>query len=265
MSLPDFDVPFAVEADASSVAVRAVLAQNKKNGKVNPLKYASRTMKKTERDYSACEREALAVIFAVKKFRVYLLSTQRFMLITDRQSLQYGFKKKEMHGRLARWMDFLAEYDFEVKYRAGGKYGATDFLSWLRAGLPFDENGEDEEGLVCSIPASLPEHTKGLEPHLRYTYWLLETQEMVEQDSRKRSSIKRNAKIFTTWSGRLFRRTKKGFRPVPGMGKRVEILRLLHDNIGHWDEASTRQFVLTRYWSPTVRRDIFDYVKGCEG
>ena len=225
LSLPDFDVPFVVETDASSVAVGAVLAQKKKDGKIHPVQYASRTMKKTERNYSACEREAFTVIFALMKFRVYLLSTQRFLLITDHQSLQYAFKKKDMHGRLACWMDFLAEYDFEVKYRAGVKNGAADFLSRLRAVLPSDEDGEKGEDLVCSILVSISEHKKGLEPHLRDTYRLLEMQEMVEQESGKRSSIKQNAKRFMTWSGRLFRRTKKGLRLVPGMGKRVEILR----------------------------------------
>ena len=112
LALPVFDVPFVVETDASSIAVGAVLARRKKDGNIHPVQYASRTITKTERDCSACEREALAVIFALKMFGVYLLSTQKFLLITDHQSLQYAFKEKDMHGRLARWMDFLAEYDF---------------------------------------------------------------------------------------------------------------------------------------------------------
>ena len=144
-------------------------------------------------------------------------------MITDHQSLQYAFKKKDMHGRLARWMAIPVEYDFEVKYGAGGKNGAGDFLSRLGTVLPSNEDSEKGEDLVCSIPTSTSEYTKGLESHLHDTYRLLEMQEMLEQESGKRSSIKRNAKIFMTWNGRLFRRRKKGWRLIPGVGKRVEI------------------------------------------
>ena len=55
------------------MSVGAVLAQKKEDGRIHPIPYASRTMNTSERKYSACEHEALAVIFSLKKFRVYLL------------------------------------------------------------------------------------------------------------------------------------------------------------------------------------------------
>ena len=110
LAFSDFDQPFVVETDLSSVAVGAVLAQRREDKRFHPIQYASRTMTSAERNYSACEREALALLFALKRFRVYLLTTQRFTLITDHQALPYAFKKKDIHGRLARWISFLAEY-----------------------------------------------------------------------------------------------------------------------------------------------------------
>ena len=61
-------------------------------------------MNKFERKYSACERGALAAIFALKKFRVYLLSSIPLKLVTDHQALSYAFRQNDIHGRLARWL-----------------------------------------------------------------------------------------------------------------------------------------------------------------
>lgn len=264
LALPDFDEPFVVETGASSIAVGAVLPQKKEDGKIHPIQYASRTMTSTEKNYSACEREALAVIFALKKFRVYLLSTQKFTLITDHQALQYAFKKKYIHGRLARWLDFLAEYEFEIRYRAGGKNGAADFLSRLREGEP-NTSEPDDGDLICNAHDADRKQLEDLEPHLRDTYLYLEGEEMEDQDADQRRRVRKNAKRFLSWNGNLFRRTKGGIRFIPPRSARVQILRMLHDNIGHWDVTTTKQFVLDRYWWPAVYRDIYDYVRGCQG
>ena len=100
---------------------------------------------------------------------------------------------------------------------------------------------------MCIIPTPNSEYTQGLEPYLHDTYRLLEMEKMLEQESGKRSSFKRNVKRLMAWNERLFRRTKKGLRLIPGMGRRVDILRSFHGKIGHWDVASTTQFVLTKY------------------
>ena len=73
LEFPDFDVPLVAETDASGITLGAVLAKKKKDGKVHRIEYASGTMTATERRYTTCEREALAIIFALRKFRVYLL------------------------------------------------------------------------------------------------------------------------------------------------------------------------------------------------
>lgn len=88
LSFPEFDKPFIVETDVPSVAVRAILLQKKLDGKVHPIQFGSRTMNAPERSYSACEREALAVVFGLKKFRVYLLSSEPLTLVTDHEALQ---------------------------------------------------------------------------------------------------------------------------------------------------------------------------------
>lgn len=102
LTFPNFKASFIVETGASSVALGVVLAQKKEDGKIHPVYYSSRTMNDAERKYSACKREALAVVFALKNYRLYLLSSKRFQVITDQQALKKGFMMKDIHGLVAR-------------------------------------------------------------------------------------------------------------------------------------------------------------------
>lgn len=124
-----FDRQFIVETDASAVITGAVLAQNDENGPVHHIHFASRTMTKADRGYSACERKALAVVFALKKFPVYLLSDKKFVVLSDYKALKDAFQKLDIHGLIARWIDLLVEYNFAVEFLPGQEDGAADFLS----------------------------------------------------------------------------------------------------------------------------------------
>lgn len=96
-----FDEPFVLRADASSVSVETVLSQRQKDEDINPVRVPSRTMNNTERNYTARERKALSVIFALRKFRTYLLSTKQLQLITDHQAFQYAFQTKDVNERVS--------------------------------------------------------------------------------------------------------------------------------------------------------------------
>ena len=76
-------------------------------------------MNDAEKNYSTYEREGLAIVFALKKFRHYLLC-QKFKLFTDHEALKYVINDRDPHGRIARWISIFSEYDFEVVY-SGGK------------------------------------------------------------------------------------------------------------------------------------------------
>ncbi len=109
LAYPDYEKPFVVCTDASSGAVGTVLSQADGSGRGHSIHYASRALAAAESNYSAIEREALSVTFALKRFRNYLTSN-RFKLYTDHQALKYVFNMKDPHGRIARWFTLLAEY-----------------------------------------------------------------------------------------------------------------------------------------------------------
>ncbi len=88
----------------------------------------------------------MGVFFALKKFRHYLKSN-KFKLYTDHQALKYVFNMKYPHGRIARWFTLLAEYDFEICYRAGRDNACADFLSRPFEFMLIDENQPFEANL----------------------------------------------------------------------------------------------------------------------
>ena len=85
------------------------------------IAYASRALTKPEKQYSVIQRECLAVVYALKQFRHYLLR-RSFTLVTDHASLQW-LSAQKMEGLLCRWALALQEYDFQIMYRKGSQNG----------------------------------------------------------------------------------------------------------------------------------------------
>ncbi|KAM2325828.1 hypothetical protein ACFX1X_025128 [Malus domestica] len=104
---PDWSIPFELMCDASDYALGAVLGQ-RKDKQPHVIYYASRTLNDAQLNYSTTEKELLAVVFALDKFRSYLLGT-KVIIYTDHAALKYLLTKKEAKPRLIRWMLLLQE------------------------------------------------------------------------------------------------------------------------------------------------------------
>ena len=102
---PRFTVPFIVSTDASDKTIGGVLSQVQ-NGHEQVVAYWSRQLQKAERNYSTIEREALAVVGAVKEFYPYLYGFP-FKLLTDHNPLTSLKGIKDTGGCLTRWLLFL--------------------------------------------------------------------------------------------------------------------------------------------------------------
>lgn len=100
MAQADETKPYIIKTDASNYAIGAVLVQGK-GEQEHPIEYASRLLNQAERNYTTTEREALAIVWAINKFRGYIEGTQT-TVCTDHQALKWLMSLKSPTGRLAR-------------------------------------------------------------------------------------------------------------------------------------------------------------------
>jgi hypothetical protein len=103
---PNWDLPFHVYVDASNIALGCVLSQKDTRNLDHPIYFASRQLIAAEKNYTTTEREALAMNFAIQKFRHYLLGYP-FVFYVDHDALKYLINKPDLSGRLARWVLLL--------------------------------------------------------------------------------------------------------------------------------------------------------------
>lgn len=138
---PDFTKPFILTCDASNYAVGAVLSQGQ-IGKDRPVAFASRTLNKSECNYSTTEKELLAILYGCKTFRPYLYGN-KFQIVTDHRPLKWLFNHKDPGSKLQRWRLKLEEYEYEIVYRKGKLNSAADALSRYPVNPVYPTNKDD--------------------------------------------------------------------------------------------------------------------------
>ncbi|CAN6723532.1 unnamed protein product [Malus baccata var. baccata] len=151
---PDWSLPFELMCDASDYAIGAVLGQ-RKNKQPHVIYYATRTLNDAQLNYSTTEKELFAVVFALDKFRSYLLGT-KVIIFTDHAALKYLLTKKKAKPRLIRWMLLLQEFDIEIRDKKGVENVVADHLSRMvhEEASPISETFPDEQ--LMSIQVSEP-------------------------------------------------------------------------------------------------------------
>ena len=132
----NWNEPFHVYVDASLIALGCVLSQNDTRNIDHPIYFVSRQLIATEKNYTTTEHEALGMIFAVQKFRHYLLDYP-FIFYVDHDALKYLINKPDLSGQLACWILLLQEFNFTVVVCPGKSHGNANVLSRLQpTGLP---------------------------------------------------------------------------------------------------------------------------------
>lgn len=142
LRFPDFMKKFDLTTDASNYAVGAVLSQEG-----HPICYASRTLNTHEKNYSATDKEFLAIMWSVNYFRPYLYGN-KFTIFTDHQPIKFlhaKYRGKDLAPRHQRWLLKLGEYKFEIEYLKGKENRVADFLSRIEHAEEDIKEGNKEE------------------------------------------------------------------------------------------------------------------------
>ena len=130
LRLPVFNEgkPFILRSDASDIGIGAVLLQEFEGEGKLPISYASKKLLPRERNYSVIEKECLAIIWAIEKFRKYLFG-EEFILECDHKPLSFMQTAKALNPRIMRWALKLQPYRFRIVAIRGQDNVGADYLS----------------------------------------------------------------------------------------------------------------------------------------
>lgn len=127
LAYPDPSKAFVFDTDVCDSGIGPVLSQLHEGGE-GVVTYASHTLCKTEKNDSTTRKELLAVVVFLKHFQHYLLG-RKFLLRTDHSSLHWLNNFKHPEGQLARWLEQLGHFEYEIVHRSGKLHRNADVVS----------------------------------------------------------------------------------------------------------------------------------------
>ncbi|GMF54598.1 unnamed protein product [Phytophthora fragariaefolia] len=264
LALPDPDRPFSVVCDASDFAIGCALLQADAEGRERVIAFESRQRKDVEKSYPVHNKELLAMKYALVKFRVHLLGSKPFVIYTDHASLRTATQSPHLSQRMARWLSFFAEYNFEVKYRPGKQNALADALS---------RRPDYELAHVTTVTSSIPDLIRASYARDDMCVALLKALgSKVFEDSDKELSARLCARLYRyAFDVRLLYSSTGSDDPprvvVPhDEGLKYRIHYEAHDTPvgGHLGREKTYSSVSLHYWWPNLHKWVDTYVRTCE-
>jgi hypothetical protein len=252
---------FWLHTDASGYALGAVLSQkDPEDDKEYVVAYASRMLKGAELHYGITEKECLAVVYAVKLFRIYLYGA-KFNIVTDHSALNWLMSIKDPTGRLARWSIYLQAFNFEISHKKGTLHTNVDTLS--RPVVPKILAAEImNSGINVDEPSSKildPYDDEGLLHYLRYARHMNGAS---AKQVRRIENLKDHFSL--TKEGLLYRKNvdSMNYLKVPQKEERNDLIIEAH-NLGHFQTASTLARLKERYFWKNMETDVEKAVSRC--
>uniref|UniRef100_H3H5J1 Reverse transcriptase domain-containing protein n=1 Tax=Phytophthora ramorum TaxID=164328 RepID=H3H5J1_PHYRM len=264
LALPDPDCPFSVVCDASDFAIGCALLQADTEGRERVIAFESRQLKAAEKNYPVHDKELLAMKYALVKFRVHLLGSKPFVNFTDHASLRTATQSPHLSQRMARWLSFFAEYNFEVKYKPGRQNGLADALS---------RRPDYELSHVTTVTSSVTDLIRAAYARDDMCVALLRalgSKEFGDSDCKLSARLRARLHRYSLDDDLLYYSTDPEDTPrivVPhDEDLKYRILYEAHDTAlsGHLGREKTYGSVSLSYWWPKLYKWTSTYVRTCE-
>ena len=233
------------------------------NGTEHPICYSSRTLNAAERRYSTIERECLAVVYAIKTYRVYLTGTH-FTIMTDHRPLKYLLTIKDPSSRLSKWAMFLMEYSFTIQYRPGRMNGNVDSLTRLR-------QNESETKATNIKQIALVNENPPIKPLHLVVWTQQEIKNLQDQDPYVQdlvSKLDTQHLFYQNPLGLLYKERQNEERHDQLVAPALiipDILRMYHSSLfgAHPGQKKTCQLIQQDFFWKTLRTDVKSYIERC--
>ena len=252
--------------DASPVGLSAILTQRPpgKNIPPNVIAYASRALTPTEQRYSQTEKEALAIVWGIEHFHIYLYGAP-FTLYTDHKALEIIFANplSKPPARIERWLLRLQQYDFKVTYTTG-KDNPADFLSRHPPATKHEKHNVAEEYVNFITNAAIPK-TVTIQDISKATATdesLIALQHALKSGSWNNSKVKPfkmvKDEITIDHNNKVLLR---GTRLIIPTSLQKRIIQIAHE--GHQGQAKTKSLLRETVWFPNMDKQVRTELEHC--
>ena len=117
-----------IETNVSDIIIKTCLCQ-KYDGKWHPVIYFSKKLTSAEQNYEIHDEELLAIVTALKTWKIYAEETSKFIILTDHKSFLYFTIIKKLNRKQIRWSKKFEQYKFTIRYTSSKDNGRTDALN----------------------------------------------------------------------------------------------------------------------------------------
>jgi len=218
-----------LHCDASSSGFGAILFQGQADAdnKMKPVFYFSQRTSPNESKFYSSELECLAVVYAIKRFHIYL-SGISFKVITDCDSFRLTLNKKDINPRISRWALFLQNYDFEIFHRSNKNMQHVDAFSRCHAILILESNTFEQ---VLEIRQNTDDNIVKIRDKL----------ETVDD------------KFYELRNGVVYRKENKHVRFYVPESMETNVIRSCHDVMAHVGLSKVIENISRVYWFPSMK------------